>query len=249
MSDEQKGLDWAEVRQHAETRPAMYLGDPATAHRLAILQCLRLVWQAKVFRQPKAVKIDLSPTQYIVRVECGPLIRPIQQNFRFGMGQTLGGAWHSDSRTYSEKLAKEENERGGYHTKGSDGKAAGAIAFAGRSGLVLMSPFSRISSLISWCGAFARTKVYGVKAGPTLCLSAHPSCQKNHRLPVCWRQPTWKRNGLPACPLRRKTHSGLRDCLTSTIGATQNTSHTVTGLPATLLPTGIRKMTLLPTGY
>jgi hypothetical protein len=112
MSEEQKVLNWAEVRQHAETRPTMYIGDPATAHRLAILECLRLVWQAKVFRRPKSVKIDLSPTQYIMRVECGPLIRPIQQNFRFGMGQTLGGAWHTDSRAYSEKFAREERERG-----------------------------------------------------------------------------------------------------------------------------------------
>ena len=103
---------WAEERQHAQKRPAMYIGDQATGHRIAIIQCLRLVWQAKVFRRPKLVTVDLSPTQYILRAECGPLIRPIQQNFRFGIGETLGQPWRSDSRAYFEKLAREEKERG-----------------------------------------------------------------------------------------------------------------------------------------
>ena len=103
---------WAEERQHAETRPSMYIGDTATAHREAIVECLRLVWQAKVFRRVQSVTIDLSPTQYIVRAQCGPLIRPIQQNFRFGTEKTLGKPWYADGRTYSAKMAREEKERG-----------------------------------------------------------------------------------------------------------------------------------------
>jgi len=103
---------WAEERQHAETRPAMYIGDPATAHRVAVVECLRLVWQAKVFRRIQSVTIDLSPTQYVVRVQCGPLIRAIQRNFRFGTGKTLGEPWYADNHAYSEMMAREEKERG-----------------------------------------------------------------------------------------------------------------------------------------
>ena len=105
-------MGWQEIRAHAETRPSMYIGDPTTAHRAAIVECLRLVWQAKVFRRVHSVTIDLSPTQYVVRAQCGPLIRPIQQNFRFGSEKTLGGPWHGDRRAYSEKFAREEKERG-----------------------------------------------------------------------------------------------------------------------------------------
>ena len=101
---------WAEVRQHAQTRPTMYIGDQAIAHRTAIVECLRLLWQAKVFRRPQSVTVDLSPTQYILRAKCGPLIRSIQQNFRFGTGQTLGSPWCADNHTYSEKLDLYEKE-------------------------------------------------------------------------------------------------------------------------------------------
>ena len=103
---------WAEVREHARKRPMMYVGDQAMAHRTAIVECLRLVWQAKVFRRPQFATIDLSPTQYVVRVACGPLIRPIQQNFRFGTGETLGQPWPEDSRAYSQRQSRQEAERG-----------------------------------------------------------------------------------------------------------------------------------------
>ncbi len=73
--DGQRVLDWAEVRAHAQTRPAMYIGSQETGHKIAISDVLRLVWQAKAFRHPQSVTIDLSPTQYVVRSECGPLIR------------------------------------------------------------------------------------------------------------------------------------------------------------------------------
>lgn len=102
---------WQKARASAEARPAMYISDPAKAHQLAIYNVLRLVWQAKVFRLPKAVYIDLSPTQYIVRVHAGPLIRPIQQIFSFGGHETLFEPWQEEGRAYIEKIDREDKER------------------------------------------------------------------------------------------------------------------------------------------
>ena len=102
---------WAEERQHAETRPSMYIGSQETGHKLAIRDVPRLVWQAKVFRRPLAVTIDLSPTQYVVRAECGPLIRPVQQIFSFGTGDTLGEHWRDEMRTYREQQETDIHRR------------------------------------------------------------------------------------------------------------------------------------------
>ena len=101
MSDnEVTKMNWHEAREHAKTRPTMYLGSQETGHKLAVQTLMRLVWQAKVFRQPQAVIIDLSPTQYIVRAECGPLIRPVQQIFSFGTGDTLGEHWQEEMKQH-----------------------------------------------------------------------------------------------------------------------------------------------------
>ncbi len=109
--------NWDEVRQHAERRPSMYIGEPATAHQWSIQSCLRLVWQAKVFRRPQSVTIDLSPTQYIVRAECGPLIRPIQQHFSFGSNETLGKSWPKEMQAYNV-WGDAKNERKGNSVSG-----------------------------------------------------------------------------------------------------------------------------------
>ena len=103
---------WQEIRAHAQTRPAMYIGSQETGHRLAISDVLRLVWQAKVFRCPQTVKIDLSPTQYVVRAECGPLIRPVQQMFTFGDAETLSAPWQEQGRAYFSRVAQEDEQRG-----------------------------------------------------------------------------------------------------------------------------------------
>ena len=96
-------MNWHEERQHAETRPAMYIGSQEMGHKLAVREVPRLVWQAKVFRRPQVVAIDLSPTQYVVRAECGPLIRPVQQIFSFGTGSTLGEHWRDEMSAYREQ--------------------------------------------------------------------------------------------------------------------------------------------------
>ena len=92
-----------EEREHAKSRPAMYIGTQKTAHKSAFYDVLRLVWQAKVFRRPQAVTIDLSPTQYVARAECGPLIRPVQQAFTFGTGDTLGEFWAEERRVHRQQ--------------------------------------------------------------------------------------------------------------------------------------------------
>lgn len=111
-SEPVKKWTWHEIREHAKTRVPMYIGTQITAHKSAIVDVLRLVWQAKVFRHPQAVTVDLSPTQYIVRAECGPLIRPVQQIFSFGTGETLDETWGQEWRGYFEKISREDEEKG-----------------------------------------------------------------------------------------------------------------------------------------
>lgn len=105
-------MSWQEIRAHAQTRPAMYIGSQETGHGSAISDVMRLVWQAKVFRHPQSVTIDLSPTQYVVRAECGPLIRPVHQIFTFGDGETLSGPWQEQSKAYFSRIAQEDEQRG-----------------------------------------------------------------------------------------------------------------------------------------
>ena len=103
---------WQEIRAHAQTRPTIYIGSQETGHKSAISDMLRLVWQAKAFRRPEAVTVDLSPTQYIVRAKCGPLIRPIQQILSIGSGQTLKATWGRELQAYFEKIRREDEEKG-----------------------------------------------------------------------------------------------------------------------------------------
>ena len=105
-------MDWQEIRAHAETRPAMYIGSQETGHKSAISDVLRLVWQVKAFRRPLAVRIDLSPTQYVIRAECGPLIRPIQQIFSIGTGKTIAQTWGTEARAYFGRIMREDEEQG-----------------------------------------------------------------------------------------------------------------------------------------
>jgi len=105
-------MSWQEIRAHAQTRPAMYIGSQEAGHKIAISDVLRLVWQAKAFRRPQSVTIDLSPSQYLIRAECGPLIRPIQQIFSFGTGNTLAHTWGGEAQAYFARIMREDAERG-----------------------------------------------------------------------------------------------------------------------------------------
>ena len=107
-----KGTDWKAIRQHAQTRVAMYIGSELTGHHLAILDVLRLVWQAKAFQRPRSVTVDLSPNQCVVRAECGPLIKSIQQILSFGTGETLSQPWREELHRYYERICREDEEKG-----------------------------------------------------------------------------------------------------------------------------------------
>ena len=63
---------------YARVRPQMYVGDLPTAHLNCIKEPLRLVWQARPFRQPVSAKITITPRQYRVACETGFLYRPIE---------------------------------------------------------------------------------------------------------------------------------------------------------------------------
>ena len=107
-----KKLNWYEECKRAKTHPANYIGNQQTGHNMAGSAIFRLVWQAKVFLRPQAVTVDLSPTRYIVRAECGPLIRPVQQILSFGMGDTLRESWGAEFQAYFEKINWEDEEKG-----------------------------------------------------------------------------------------------------------------------------------------
>lgn len=102
---------WQFLLEHAKTRPAMWIGSQEHGHQTAITDVLRLVWQAKVFTKPKCVTVDLSPNQYVVRCETGPLIKPVQEIFSFGVGHILEEKWSDESRTYFAHINREDGER------------------------------------------------------------------------------------------------------------------------------------------
>lgn len=71
----------------------MYIGPTAAAHLHAVWEPLRLVWKAQAFRRPQSARVLLSPTQFVVRCDTGPLVRPIQQMFSFGDKPLLDEGW------------------------------------------------------------------------------------------------------------------------------------------------------------
>ena len=103
---------WSEMLQHAKTRPQMFLGDQATAHRHIMSTAFRLVWQAKVVRQPQGVHVVLSPNQCTVRCDAGPLIRPVQEIFSFPGGKVIGEDWQQKGRDYFQRIQAEDEARG-----------------------------------------------------------------------------------------------------------------------------------------
>lgn len=112
QSTDEWAQNWSEMLQHAKTRPQMFLGDQATAHRHIMSTAFRLVWQAKVLRQPQRVHVVLSPNQCTVRCDAGPLIRPVQEMFSFPGGQVMGEDWQKEGRDYFQRIQAEDEARG-----------------------------------------------------------------------------------------------------------------------------------------
>ncbi|MCW3059657.1 MAG: hypothetical protein JWQ02_1478 [Capsulimonas sp.] len=112
QTDEEFRQDWARRVAQAQSRPMMYVGNPDHAHRLALSSVLRLVWLAKIFRNPSVTRIILSPNQFLIRCETGPLIRPVQSLFTWGGGYTLSEPWEEERQTYFERINREDEARG-----------------------------------------------------------------------------------------------------------------------------------------
>jgi hypothetical protein len=68
---------WVETRRLAEIRPAMFVG--ARALGVPIAGTLKAVWQLKALSRPSRALLRVSPHQYHLRIEAGPLAGPVQR--------------------------------------------------------------------------------------------------------------------------------------------------------------------------
>ena len=67
------------IRELARQRPEMFLGIPERAHYWPLKSALHLIWVAPLLRQTKRVTVVVSPNQYLILAESGPLLPPIQK--------------------------------------------------------------------------------------------------------------------------------------------------------------------------
>ena len=102
--------NWDEKRTavlaHVHQRPSMYIGDSETAHLGAIDEVTRLMWMARVCWRPGRCRITLSPSQYLIVGEAGPLVRSIQKMLTFGGQRVLAEKWREESRAYFQPMWK-----------------------------------------------------------------------------------------------------------------------------------------------
>jgi hypothetical protein len=81
------------ILQAAKKRPAMWLGLKGREHLLAITETLGLVWIATVFRQARQARVFLSPHQFVIRCETGPILRSIQKILSWQGKEILTSGW------------------------------------------------------------------------------------------------------------------------------------------------------------
>jgi hypothetical protein len=158
-SQQQWEQEWAQMLEHSKTRIAMYIGSPEQGHRNFIREALRLLWQAKVFRRPLEAKIDLAPQQCVVRCHAGPLLRPIQQMFSWGVGRTLAEQWPTERKAYFERIAQEDKEKGKPFSKRRY-RYGWRYCFSGPTGPRLEEP--------SYIDLFARHFLWGIRTNAGL---------------------------------------------------------------------------------
>jgi hypothetical protein len=79
--------DW--ILQAAKKRPAMWLGPKDQEHLIAIQATLGLVWIAKILRQAQQATVFLSPHQFVIRCESGPLLRFPNSEVKWQGGDSL----------------------------------------------------------------------------------------------------------------------------------------------------------------
>jgi hypothetical protein len=96
-------VEWHTRLEMAKKYPALFTGSETGGHRNAVNGPLRLVWEAKAFRDPRKTTLHLSPTQYIVQCNTGPLLHPIQKMYKFGRKRMLWDEWHEvDNKLHDE---------------------------------------------------------------------------------------------------------------------------------------------------
>lgn len=76
-------------------RPAMYVGSRDRAHIWAIRSPLALAWDVGVFTNVERANVAWSPSQFVVRIECGPVLPEVEEMI----------AWE-DSRDLAESLSR-----------------------------------------------------------------------------------------------------------------------------------------------
>lgn len=107
---------WKEERdrilQAAKKRPAMYLGHKDYGYRVAIQEILGLVWIAKVFRQAQQATVFLSPHQFIIRCETGPILHSIQNILSWRGKELLTSGWGEELSQHLGPLTVINDRRG-----------------------------------------------------------------------------------------------------------------------------------------
>jgi len=103
MSEQNKQQDWETEVERAKDRPAMYIGEQKTAHLTAISSCLSLVRKANAFENFRSATVHLSPRQYTVLCESGPLLTAIEELFSWEDKSVLTEDWSSVSAQLREE--------------------------------------------------------------------------------------------------------------------------------------------------
>jgi hypothetical protein len=106
QGEEQWRADWQSMLESAKQRPAMYIGGLQSAHYTALFQPLNLCLRAQAFESLKNISVHLSPTQYVVIANCGPLVCEIEEMFQWREdAHDIADGWHDKMREISHKCA------------------------------------------------------------------------------------------------------------------------------------------------
>ena len=88
-----RDLDWSQQWSSrislAQARPAMFVADQSLGHLYAIGEPLRLVWEAEAFYKPEMATVTVSPSQYQVVCNTGPLKRSIARLVQWSNAETV----------------------------------------------------------------------------------------------------------------------------------------------------------------
>jgi hypothetical protein len=98
--------------QGAKKKPAMYLGPKDEEHLTAIQATLGLFWVAKILSQAQQATVFLSPNQFVIRCESGPLLREIQKILSWHGKEILTSGWREELRRHMGPDTVINNRRG-----------------------------------------------------------------------------------------------------------------------------------------